>query len=234
MEDKEIENILKESANNVKLKDFNDRWDEINPKLDLSQNIDLTEKKPETVLVTSSSSNHTHNNKINKYLYSLIAVFLVAILCLAIILPLTLKNNDRTYFNEDELTNIAVSESEFYDKVKDSDLNIVDFSKFEINKFVLLYSPDDILVGGMLEFIDEELMVFTTVTFYDSSVISYFNFGEEHKDLVINETSIIYNITLSEDLYEVKALANSGNINYEFECLVLDEEINGFFNKIFG
>ena len=175
MEDKEIEQLLKESADKIKMKDFSERWEEIRDRLDFPQSAEVTVESGETVLATSSNVNMTQHTMRKKVLYSLCTVFLLIVICLAVVLPLTLnRNSERKYLTWSDLTEHNVSESEFFDGLEKSNLKIVDFAKYQIEQYFLYYSPEEVLVGGSLEFLDEECGVLATIRFYDSIVKSPF------------------------------------------------------------
>ncbi|MBD5631799.1 MAG: hypothetical protein HDP34_01025 [Clostridia bacterium] len=233
MENKDIEQLLKESADEVKVKDFSERWENIKDRICSTKEIELKETTSETVLATSANSNLSQNSVRKKIIISVCAIFLLIGLCLAIVLPLTLKNNDKIYFNLNELKHEIVTEDEFYAQIEETALKIFDLKSFEVDNFVLYYTEDNIVVGGKIEISDEE--TFATVVFYNTSVKSSFEIGTDNKTCVKGGYNIEYITEIDADeLYSSMAKAVGANISYEFDCLSLDENIETFFEKIFG
>ena len=234
MEDKEIEALLKESAEEVKVKDFSERWEKLKGRIDSAQEVELKETTSETVLATNANTNISQISVKNKIIVSLCSVFFLIVLCLAIVLPLTLKNNGKIYFNLLELIGVPVSENEFYDNLGESDLKVVNLEKFEIDSYALLYTQDNLLVGGRVDISDED-GVMASIVFYDSTVKSSFEADEDYKTCNTNGFNIEYKTVLDEDeLYSTTARAVSTNISYEFKCLSVTENIETFFEKFFS
>ena len=236
MEDKDIEKYLKERAEEVKVKDFSERWNSISERINSAQEVELKATASETVLATSSNSNMSNNAVSKKLIISLSMVFLAIALCLAIVLPITLKKTgEQIYFNFNDLSNTSVSADEFYDKIEEADLNIVDIQKFEASSYGLYYTEDNKVAGGRFDIFDEDEVVFVKVIFYSTLVKSSFETGEDFKSCNVNGFKIEYKTGLSEDeQYETRAKAVSDSINYELVCLSADENIENFFNKLFG
>lgn len=236
MENKDIEKILKESAEEVKVKDFSEKWKDINDRIQSLQNVELKETTSETVLATTVNSSSYQNTTRKRIIYSVCAVFLFIAVCLAIVLPVTLKKSDNIkYLTFNELTNQTVSENEFYKKIEETDLELVNIEKFVVNSYVLLYTKEDgLLVGGKLEIVDETDGVWSEIVFYDSIIKSSFDIGKDYKTCGINGFNIEYKTELTEDYYTSKVKAVKNSTSYELECLSLDENIESFFEKIFG
>lgn len=235
MENKDIEKLLKESANEVKIKDFSERWEKIKERIDSAQEVELKETTSETVLATSSNTSVSQNSVRNKFIVSVCAVFLIIGICLAIVLPLTLKHNDKIYFSLHELTPVTVTENEFYDNLDKTDLKIFNLEKFEVNSYALLYTQDNILVGGRFDITDEEEGVLVSLTFYNSSVTSEFKADKDYNLYNVNGFKIDYKTKLNDNgLYLTTAKAVGKNISYELKCLSGEENIETFFQKFFG
>lgn len=243
MENKDIEKLLKESAEGVKIKDFSERWEKLKGRMDSAQESALEETTSETVLATSANGNLSQNSTKKKFIISLSAVFLLIIICLAIVLPITLRANDSPidppidppkFLELHELKNDGVLENEFYDKIAETDLKIVDIKNLEASNFTLLYTDENKLVGGSFEIIDENDGFYSSIVFYDSTVTSYFDVGADYKTYATNGVSIKYSSELTEDCYAIKAKAVKNDLNYNFDCLAMDENIENFFDKLFS
>ena len=235
MENKDVEKLLKESAEELKAKDFSERWKNISERINSAQEVEIKETTSETVLVTSVNTNTSQNSIRKKIGFSVCAVFLLRVMCLAIVLPITLKTNDKPiFFNLDELNNDGVSEDEFYNKIYEADLKIFNIEDFDVDSYILFYTEDNIVVGGKFEINDEDEGIYSKVIFYDTSVKSSFEIGEDYKSYNVNGFNIEYKTALFEELYSTTAKAVGANISYEFECLAIDENIESFFDKLFG
>ena len=177
MEDKEIEQLLKESADKIKMKDFSERWEAISDRINESQSCVCQEKVQSTVLVTASNQTQSDNTFRKKVIFSVLGLFVAIVTCLAIVLPITLgRNNEKKYlFNE--LTNFNVTESEFYDAIAESDLKLLQLSGFEQDSFLTYYTSDSKIVGGSVELTEEELGVYIKLVFYTNNVVSKFEVG---------------------------------------------------------
>ncbi len=234
MRNKDIEKLLKESVEEVKVKDFSERWTEIRGTISQEQNDVLQETSTETVLSTSSNSNVTKKSASKKIIYSLCAFFLLTVLCLAIVLPITLnKGGERKYLNLSDLTVKVVTDSVFSDKLNETGLEIVNFDKLEINVYMLIVDGNDI-VGGGLEVIDEVYGIYSELMFFDLSVESLFKIGEDYKTCKINGFEIEYSTELTDGNYVSKIKALKRNTKFQIECIALEEDITGFLEKIFG
>ncbi|MDE7167730.1 MAG: hypothetical protein K2O28_02645 [Clostridia bacterium] len=237
MEDKDIEQYLKERADEVKVKDFSERWEKLKGRIEAAQEVELKETASETVLATSSNGNVSSNAVRKKLIISLSAVFLAIALCLAIVLPITLKKNDvRHYLSFKDLSSSeALTADEFYDQIEETDLNIVDIQKFEASSYGLYYTDENKVVGGRFDIFDEDEGILASIVFYDIIVISSFEIGEDFKSCDVNGFYIEYKTEPDDDeLYSTRAKAVGTKISYEFDCLSADENIETFFNKFFG
>ena len=234
MENKDIEQLLQESADEVQVKDFSERWENIKGRINSAQEVELKETTSETVLATSSSGTVSSNTVIKNWIYSIGAFFLFIAVCLAVVLPITLKqNNTPMYLDLFKLESKLVSEDEFYNKINETDLKLFETEDFEIDNYKLLFTEDNIVVGGSLDVADED--IYATVVFYGTSVKSSFKIGTDYNARTINGFHLEYMTKPDDDgLYSTKAQAVSINICYEFECWSLAENVESFFNKILG
>ncbi|MDE6667974.1 MAG: hypothetical protein K2K38_06475 [Clostridia bacterium] len=237
MEDKDIEQYLKERADEVKVKDFSERWEKLKGRIEAAQEVEVKETASETVLATSSNGNVSNNAVRKKLILSLSAVFLAIAVCLAVVLPITLKKNDvRQYLSfKDLAASDMLTADEFYGQIEETNLVIVDIQKFEASSYLLYYTDDNEVVGGKFDVFDEDEVIFANVVFYDTIVESSFEIGEDFKSYNINGFRIDYKIGLNEkEQYKTTAKAVSDSINYELVCLSAEENIESFFNKFFG
>ncbi len=232
MYDKEIEQSLKDGVEKIELKDFSERWESVSERIQIS-NANPCKLVDETVLVTAANGNATHGKLRKNSLLIICSVFLFLVLVLSIILPIVLRKNERpAYFDLNALQNIDVTENEFYSEIENLDL--VDFSKFEFETYALLYTYDNDLAGGRLELIDEVEGIYSEIVFYTEFVRSYFSVGQDYKVFTVNGSVVQYKTVLSDDFYKTKAKTVKNKLSYEIECSSLDENVESFFEKVFG
>ena len=235
MEDKEIEHLLKESAEKIKMKDFSERWSVISEKIQSSQVLGDNVTADQTVLVSQTNNVLSRASITKKIVYSVCSVFLFVAICLAVVLPICLiKNEEQPRYALNGLNSFNVSESSYYDEIHKSGLAVIDFSGFETNIYTLFYTKDDVLVGGGAEITDEEFGGYIELVFYTDKVTSQFDIGLDFKKCVINGYKIEYKTETTEDFYSTKAKAVKGNIVYELDCLAVEENIEVLFEKLFS
>ena len=235
MEDKEIEQLLKESADKIKMKDFEERWEAISDRINANQSCECKEEIQSTVLVTSANRTQTHNLLRKRIIVSVCSIFAVILLCLAIVLPIVLKKDKGPkYYLFLNLTNSNVTESQFFDGIGKSDLTLIELSDFDMSSFTFYYTEDNKLVGGALELSDEELGVYSELTFYLNIVMSGFGVGTDYKDYSVNGYNVIYNTEYAEEAYTTKAKATKANMVYELSILSLDDNLESLFDKLFN
>ncbi len=235
MEELEVEKLLKESSEKIKMKEFSERWDKISEKIQTVSGCEQKEVVQSAVLATTANENFQTNTVKRKIIYSVCGLFLIIVLCLAIVLPVMLaKNEAPKLYAVKDLKRVSVSESEFDSAIAESDLSITDLSEYNKDIYALLYNSDNVLFGGSLELTDDELGIYTLLVFYKNNIISDFTVGEEYIESEVNGYKIKYKTVFADDSYTTKAIAEKGNMVYELDCLALENNIESFFEKLFG
>ena len=91
------------------------------------------------------------------------------------------------------------------------------------------------MFGGGFDIFDEDEIVLAKIIFYETTIISSFEIGEDFKPYNVNGFHIDYKTELNEEeQYETVAKAASDSIIYELDCLSAEENIESFFNKLLG
>lgn len=234
MKEQDIEKQLKESADNIKMKDFSERWEIIKERIRLESENQTVVPCEQKVAVTSGGYNlHNVTTKKVSFAVGLCCLFLAIVL--AIVLPLVLKKNSaKRYFGLDELETINVSVEEFNSEITKSNIKVIDLSNYEINSCNLLYSEDNQLKGGKADLFDSENSVLIVLHFYSSDVEYENDIGMNFKILNVNSVQIKYQIELNDNVYKSKAFTEKNDVIYKFDCIAATDNINPVFEKLFG
>lgn len=234
MDNKDIEEKLKNSASKIEMKDFSERWENVGTRIDLYNDGNEKGLFKEPVLVANGGGNVKISNRL-KSLWAIAAcVILLVGIILAIVLPIVLRKEDNRYFNYNELTEKIVSEDEFNSGIENSGLKIIDLSKYEINSLRLLLTPEYSVVGGSIEITDEDAGILLTINFHTRFVISEYDIGLDYKEHEIGTTCVKYKTTVEDDIYSTVATTTYKDLIYEMEVISLDENILNIFDGLFN
>lgn len=235
MDYKNIEKKLSIDAKNVEQKDFSARWAEI--QLRDEGNLEIRNAVADSVLVEESATPTNEVGKINTHLRNvkiIVAILATAIvLVLAIVLPLTLKSNEKVYYNEEQLNYKIVEESEFISAIEQAQIKIVNTSKYSLENYRLYYLEKDEVKGGGFDFIDESLGCFANVVFYDSS-INVKDIFTNYEIYEVKGTPIKYILHPIDGYYVLSATTVFDGIYYRFACNIVENNIDDIFDKFFN
>ncbi len=236
MKRKDTEKKLKEAAENIKMKDFSERWEVIKDKIQPSEQSVRGEVLCEQKVAESNVGNHTiiDGNK-KKFLFCAGLFVLLVAVCLAIVLPLTLRKNQQERFLAlSDLNSEAVSRIQFEDILENSDMHVIDFSKYELSDCFIYSAEDEKVMGGGVDIIDLEYNCLIKLKFYSSNVTSQFKIVKDYETYNVNNTSIKYITTLTDENYTTVAIADSGKVKYELNCITTDDNVTIVFDRLFG
>ena len=152
MQDKELEKILQEKADNVKMRNFSEVWDEIKD-----------EVKPK----------EKEKKSIFKNKFFLIFAPALLVLCIALSPLLFQKPTPppEEVFYSDDLVVEKVTLEETLDGLSLSKIAHVDLSKYVLTDTFLYYAEDGAVKGAKLAFYNENTMsFFAEMMLYDKSV----------------------------------------------------------------
>ena len=225
MEEKEVEKRLKESAENIEVRDFSEVWQDIEHKVQ-------PPKKRRYVR-----------------LFSGIAAALSIIIICAVFIPLYLNpapeqsENDQTdgqeqvYF-DDELVLSVVSAEDFLNQLSASSVSLVDISNYVISSSYLHKTTDEIVLGGMVELTDDlnNPTFFLAVQMYHQSVQSSRPAVDYDYNYTVEGTVIEYRVkeAYPEEgvyIYDIKAKYLQTNYYMEYTCF--SEDITSFLTDFF-
>ncbi len=234
MKEQDIEKQLKESADNIKMKDFSERWEIIKERIRLESENQTVVPCEQKVAVTSGGYNlHNVTTKKVSFAVGLCCLFLAIVL--AIVLPLVLKKNSaKRYLGLEELEIVSVTVEIFETELNKSNINIIDLSDYSNSDFQLFYSKDEQLKGGYVHLFDEENATLIMLLFHTNDVQSDIKFSTEYKTINVNSVNIKYEKIANELTHNFKALADTNSIIYELECIAATDNINPVFEKLFG
>lgn len=226
MEDKDIEQKLKEGADNIEVRDFSLVWNDIESKI-----VPPKKKRFHWVPLVATAAS---------------IVFMGSI-----IIPIALQQNDNSsganqssnssaqvYFS-DELLLLETTTEEFFNRLNLSEINIVDVNDYVISSAYLFKTPEQIVKGGRIELTDDlDLATFyLAVDFYDESIkIDKLLNIQYDSNYTVNDTTVQYRIKecYPEDgiyIYDIKANFNSVNYFMEYTCFI--EDIKPFLDEFF-
>ena len=215
MTNKEIEQKLQESADKVEVRDFDEIWQEIGPRI-------VAEQKKRRI-------------RWRRWL-PIAASFLAVAVTAAIVLPQVVNGNDEEIrYLDSELEKKVVDKTDFFTYIDQSDLEIVDLSSFEFLRSTIYHTDDEQIKGGAVEAYKEEagIVHYFTLIFYDASVeVSDANFSKLdlsyttetglHIDYKYNQLNGIYFVAT-----EYK------NVDYYMQYTPGGGEITEFFEEFF-
>lgn len=221
MENKDLEKQIKESVDNIEVRDFSLVWDDIKHRI---------EPKKEPV----------KKKRVVRWV-SVAASFVVLVIGCSIVLPIVINqgNKEPIYFME-QLGAVTVQESEFYDALAKEKINHVDFSDYIQSNYTLLQTEGNITKGGAIDLSDdmEEPTFLISIRFYDDKVKG-FELDSPKFDLryQVEGTIVYYRIleaSPEESWYVYELCANHNSVNYYMEYTCFTEDITSFLDSFFS
>lgn len=213
MKNIDIEEQLKNSANNIDSDDFEARWD---------------------ILQTKIAEESTRKKKFNLKVFipALSAAFMAVALC--VILPVTLLNNDSNtprFLNAKDLISSATTEDEFYDAIDKANIETADFSLFYVNEYNLLKTENGETKGGQIIISDDSGYI-AILSFYDYSVILEPNDNPNISSISIQDIEVLYNTVLEDPMYVTNARTSVKKVSYVIEFTSTSDNFFEFMNKL--
>lgn len=234
MKEQDVEKQLKESADNIKMKDFSERWEIIKERIRLESENQTVVPCEQKVAVTSGGYNlHNVTTKKVSFAVGLCCLFLAIVL--AIVLPLTLKKGSpKRYLAIDDLNSVTVSLDEFETEINKSGIKLIDITKYETSSYRLLYSDNEQLKGGYIDLFDQDNAAVVSLLFHTEDVSTKLKLVSDIITINVNSVNIKYEKIADELTHNFKALADTNSIIYELECIAATDNINPVFEKLFG
>lgn len=220
MKDKDIEKQIKESVDNIEIRDFSLVWDDIKDRI-----------KP--------NKQYVKRKRFTRWVAA-VASFIFLIIGCSIVLPIVInqESQEPVYFME-QLGAVTVEESEFYETLTREKINHIDFSGYIQSNYSLLQTENNITKGGAIELSDDidEPTFLISIRFYDDGVKG-FELNSPKFDLHYQvEGAIVYYRVIEaypeESWYVYELRANYNAVNYCIEYTCFTEDIKPFLNDFF-
>ncbi len=219
MQDKELEELLQQEADQVKLRDFSQVWEEIKGEIE-------PPTKPK--------------KKFNwKKKFSIILASATVLVC-AVLAPFVIKGltpQEQVYFVDGLQTQIVTSQ-EMLDGLSQAQIAHVDLSNYIISSARLYVTEDLQVKGAETIFMDDENnpTFFATMQIYNDNVdlenyISdvYDNFKK------VNSADVKYKLKQeSSGLYDYSVYATCNGVQYVIEYTGVGNNLDNFLNKFFA
>ncbi len=232
---KEIEKELKQSANNITMKDFDERWETIKDRITDYDKIDVVEMSvSETVPVLVEAEGEYNEKPHYRKIVLFLSLVLFCILMIAIVLPIVLtQNRNRTYFYEADLQKHITNDDEFIERINESNITIIDFSQLPVENYILYVTPENKVRGGSIEFMNEQKEYFARIEFYDEYVRGRMQNTEGYSNFEVNNLIIRYKTSYDQEVYNTTAILQYNKVNYYVDILSAYDNINEIFGELF-
>lgn len=223
MKEKEIEQFLQEKVDEIEIRDFDLVWNEVKDKVVVKKK---QRRKWKWISIAAS----------------FVGVMMAGMLILPNVLPNQPDNSEEPeiIFLSEQLSSLAVTENEFYEKFNSANINCIDVSNYDVLNHALLYTENQEVKGGILDFCDDEENPswFVILHVYDKNVQFPKNL---YNDYTLSlETSSGANVqykldTYSEEdrLYVYRAKAVFNSTSYLVEYNTFEDNPTQFFEKLF-
>lgn len=221
MDIKETEKKLEQSANDIKMRDFSEVWQDIKGEIEVPQK---TQKKAWS----------------KRYFPAILAACFMLIIAIA--LPIYLLNppkiSEEIYF-QDKLSMVNVDETTFFTELSNAKVTHVSFSAYVVNGCALYKTEDGKTKGGFVDMCDDansptEIL---KMKFYDGSVQIDDEFGKNY-DKSYSKEGLTVSYKLKDSypdysvyIYDIKASYNE--VNYLIEYTGSASNPDTFFESFF-
>ena len=223
MKEQEIEKLLKEKADEMEIRDFNDVWGEIKDR------VNVKKKQRRTWRWVSIAA-------------SFVGVIMAGMLILPKVVPNQPDNSQEPeiLFYAEQLSSVAVTENEFHAGFNAASINCIDASNYDVLNYALYYTEDEEVKGGALDFCDDEENPswFVILNVYDKNVQFPKNLYNDYTLSLetSNGAKIQYKLdTYSEEdgLYVYRAKAVFNSTSYLVEYSTFENNPTQFFEELF-
>ena len=216
MQDKELENLLQEKADNVKMRDFSQVWDEIKGEIEVS--------KPQKKFVWK------------KWLPATLAsAFLVLCIALSQIIINSLKPAPEVFFTE-ELRKEVVSETDMFNGLAQANISHADMSDFYFINTFLYYTENMQVKGACVDFYSIACHCAGLMDLYDSSVDLNLDFENLYdSSYKVSSTNVLYKFKQENaGMYEYSIYAVHNKVQYVIEYTGTTNDVTNFLTEFFA
>ena len=218
MQDKELEELLQQEADQVKLRDFSQVWEEI---------------KGEIELPVKPKKKFSWKKK-----FSIILASATVLVC-AVFAPFVIKGltpQEEVYFVDGLQTQIVTSQ-EMLEGLSQAQIIHVDLKDYVLSDTKLYVSEDLQVKGAEMMFMDDENnpTFFATMQIYDDSVNLDVNSDNYDNSKKVNSADVKYKLKQeSSGLYDYSVYATCNGVQYVIEYTGVGNNLDNFLNKFFA
>ncbi|MBQ7370234.1 MAG: hypothetical protein IJW58_04585 [Clostridia bacterium] len=218
MEREEIEKKLQEKANETKIPDFESVWEKIEPR--------ITEQKKEPT-------------RWRKFIRPLAVTFACVAITCGIVLPIVLQkppvDPPPVYYLNDDLTSVSTVESELLNALQNSTIQVVDLSRFKLDRCFILKTDNGIVKGGRADFLDnqENPTCLIQLKFYDKDVQVSDNHYENLESSYVTQSGAIIEYKHESAFNKFYIKAEYKTVQYFMEYMGATETVTQFFETFF-
>lgn len=219
MEDKELEKLLQEKADNIKMRDFSEVWNEIKDEIKEP----VKEKK----------------FRWKKWL-PMIMASAVLVICLALspVIIKALKPAPNTpqeeVFFTDDLSKTKVSFEDVFTGLAQANISHVDLSGYTLDSTFLFHTEDLKVKGAKISFYGSTFIA--DMQLYDKSVALNLDLDTLYNESCkINSTEVLYKFKQENGgAYDYSIFAVHNNVQYVIEYTGVSDNLVDFLNEFFG
>ena len=244
MENREVEEILKQNYNSIKKQSFDQRFSRISGRLNMPQG------QPQEVFVPESQpalagaggvTNVEHSPRRTKLAVIIsLALFTVIALTCVFMWIYTPSNNIGYSVDVADLIYDEVSKDDFENTFKNNEFEILHTDSIGnfIYSYIITLDNRNNLSGGWLWFENSNDGYFGDIEFYTLNVTGISTVSEPYQTYTTTSgTDVNYTVSgggEADPLYNTVASATYKNMNYYIEYTSLNNDALGFFNAIFA
>lgn len=242
MENREVEEILKQNYKSVKKQSFDQRFNRISGRLNMPQ------RQPQEVFVPESQpalagcgvgTNVEHSPRRTKLavIISLALFIVIALTCIFMWVYIPSRNSAYS-IDISELVYYDVTEEEFEETLSENNYETVQIN--DLNQYIYIYSlsrdNENKIYGGQFQFESDTYL--GNIEFYTLNVTGINEVTEPYQTYTTTSgTEVNYTVSgggEADPLYNTVASATYKNMNYYIEYTSLNNDALEFFNAIFA
>lgn len=219
MEDREVERILQEKADQIKVRDFSEVWGEIKDQLkEEDRKPKWTWKKWLPIALASA----------------------VLVVCIALT-PFIIKSSTPTperpeeVFFSDALNQQSVLKDEMLNSLTQASISHVNISNYELVDCKLYITEKNAVKGASFDMYNPTTF-FSKMQLYDKSVDLGLNLGMAYDQTCkVNSTTVHYKFKQENGgMYEYSVYAVHNNVQYVIEYMGVSDNLSDFLNEFFA
>ena len=218
MENKEVEEILREKSNETETPDFDKIWEKIQPRIE-------KEKKRRFVW--------------RRILLPVACCAVVLGGTLPFVLPQLIHNEPTTpppvlYLNDDLIV-VQTNEETFHQAIESSDVQVVDLTRFKLDTVSILKTDKEVVKGGKAIFLDsqESPTCMIELGFYSADIEVSDKYESVYDTYYTTQSGAVIEYKFDQELsqYHIKAEYNS--VQYFMDYTGVNETVTQFFENFF-